>query len=373
MSCVFCRSNDLAAESRFVAFRTVTSDVKPWRTGFGIGLCKTCGFAQSITDENWLRSNSEIYGGYQSYYQTSDNDQVMFIDGRKSNRSDLFLKACIDVGCIPKSGAALDFGCGKGTVLNAISKIRQDLRLFGFDLDDHEVRNLQAINGFEQLFTQDLPKSHKFDLIVMSHSLEHLSNPIEVLGDLADLLTADGALAIAVPDCVADPFKLLIADHCLHFSCESLEKLLTTAGFQVVHIESNSESRELWAVCRFSHAKKESSFKRFSNEWLPESIDWLGQVREHARSVTTRKPFGIFGTSINGVWLYGELETHVDFFVDEDPARVDQKVFGRQVFTPQSVPPRASVYLPFPEPIARKIAIKLSHIDANWIIPPAFL
>lgn len=371
MNCVICRGRDLVLEPKYAGFRTITSDVKPWRSGFGIGVCRNCGFAQALTDENWSRSNSEIYGGYQSYYQTSDNDQIVFIDGDKSHRSDLFLKLCTEVGGVPNSGAMLDFGCGKGTVLEAISRIRPDLKLFGFDLDDREVVRLQAIKGFNQLFTRDLPNSKKFDLIVMSHSLEHLSNPIEVLTDLADLLTNDGVLAIAVPDCVADPFKLLIADHCLHFSCESLGKLLTNTGLHVVHIESNSKSREIWAVCRLSNFEQGSSSIKFANEWLPTAVVWLERVLEHARSTSAQKPYGIFGTSINGIWLYGELETKVDFFVDEDPARINQKVFGRQVFSPQSIPCGATVYLPFPEPIARKIADKFSNIDADWIIPPA--
>ena len=80
----------MVREPAFSDFRTITSDVKPWRRGLNIAVCKDCGFPQAEVTAEWQESANEIYSDYASYYQTSDNDQTVFIDGASSGRGELF-------------------------------------------------------------------------------------------------------------------------------------------------------------------------------------------------------------------------------------------------------------------------------------------
>jgi hypothetical protein len=99
----------------------------------------------------------------------------------------------------------------------------------------------------------------------------------------------------------------------------------------------------------------------------------LNEVKKHASSLAKSKSFGIFGTSINALWLFGELELDVKFFVDEDPSRVGKKLYGRPVIDPSQVRPGSTVYLPFITPLAEKIATRLNSQGVTLAVPPKFV
>lgn len=370
MKCIYCESKSLVREPLFSDFRTITSDVKPWRRGLNIAVCKDCGFPQAEVTDEWRQSASEIYSDYASYYQTSDNDQTVFIDGASSGRGDLFVDSVVQTSKTRHGGSVLDFGCGAGTLLWSFAKLRGDFNLFGFDLDDRELKKLSAIPNFKRLLVGELDKNLKFDLISMSHSLEHLTSPIETMKLLGEMLNENGHLVIAVPDCSKDPFKLLIADHCSHFAVPTLKIFLENAGFEVVRIESRIETRECWAVCKPNSGARTENYLSPDTNWVGDSVRWLAEVKKHASSLAKSRSFGIFGTSINALWLFGELELDVKFFVDEDASRVGQKLYGRPVIDPSEVQPGSTVYLPFFTALAEKIALRLEGRDIAWTVPP---
>ncbi|NCU81307.1 MAG: class I SAM-dependent methyltransferase [Acidimicrobiia bacterium] len=371
MKCIYCGSGDLQRVDSFSNLRTISSDAKPWRKGFLMVLCSNCGFPQAGVSPDWERSASEIYSDYATYFQTSDFDQRVFIDGNKSWRGDLFVGSVLERCKTKAGGSVLDFGCGAGNLLRSFAKSRADIDLYGYDLDDRELGNLQTIKNFKQLLVGKLNTDRKFDLILMSHTLEHLTKPRESLAQLRGLLKGDGYLAIAVPDCSIDPFKLLIADHCSHFSKKTLKVFLQNAGFEVVQIETTLETRECWAICRPSKSETTTDLSKIDTDWVARSIEWINLVRDNARSVSARDSFGIFGTSINALWLFGELELDVDFFVDEDSSRQGKKLFGRPVISPSMIVKDSTVYLPFIPNLATKIAKRLESGNVFWAIPPA--
>ena len=370
MKCIYCDSGNLQQIDSFSNLRTISSDAKPWRTGFSIVLCKDCGFPQAGVSPEWKSSAAEIYSDYASYFQTSDFDQTVFIDGATSRRGDLFVDSVIRTCNTKANGLVLDFGCGAGNLLRSFSNFRTDLDLYGFDLDDRELQNLRKIKNFKQLIVGDLKTNQKFDLISMSHTLEHLTNPRESLQQLRGLLNDDGCLAIAVPDCSIDPFKLLIADHCSHFSVKTLGIFLMNAGFEVVRIELTLETRECWAICKPGKSEQKEVLADTDTAWVAKSIEWINLVRNDANSLAKKGSFGILGTSINALWLFGELELDVDFFVDEDISRQGKKLFGRPVVSPSMVVPGSTVYLPFIPVLATKIAARLNSENILWAVPP---
>jgi hypothetical protein len=105
--------------------------------------------------------------------------------------------------------------------------------------------------------------------------------------------------------------------------------------------------------------------------WLEKSIDWISIVKTDAQKFAKEYSFGIFGTSINALWLFGELELDVNFFVDEDVSRQGTRLFGRPVISPSNVVEGSVVYLPFVPPLATKIALRLKREGISWVVPPS--
>ena len=145
MQCIYCQSFDLELINSFAELRTISSDAKPWRKGFVMARCRACLFPQAGVTSEWKASASEIYSAYATYFQTSDFDQTVFIDGATTLRGDLFVDSVLRI-CRTKLGAhVLDFGCGAGNLLRSFSNSRADFNLFGYDLDERELKNLNAV------------------------------------------------------------------------------------------------------------------------------------------------------------------------------------------------------------------------------------
>jgi SAM-dependent methyltransferase len=246
--CISCGQN-LLNEIQFPSsVFTVTSDCRPWTHPLRLAVCDTCGLVQSVIDDSWRTSTREIYRQYDSYFQSSLKDQLTFGQGEIGSRTRVFIKAVLSVVTLPVRSSVLDFGCGSGNVLRTLSSLRDDLVLDGCDLDSRVESQLFGIPNFRHLHSDLLPTAEKHDLIVLSHTLEHLESPAKTLQDLSGLLTDSGTLAIAVPDCSADPLKLTVADHCTHFSPAGLTRWLNTQGFLSHELFPDQISRECLVV-----------------------------------------------------------------------------------------------------------------------------
>jgi len=128
----------------------------------------------------------------------------------------------------PPSGAkVLDFGCGDGKLLNRL----QDR---GWETSGIEPSTAVAFLRHRHLTSP--PQDGSFDLVILSHVLEHVINPLGVLRQLAESLREGGVLFVSVPrlDTLPQHGDLkycLNHRHVVCFSETCLRGLLTRAGF----------------------------------------------------------------------------------------------------------------------------------------------
>lgn len=137
----------------------------------------------------------------------------------------------------------LEIGSGEGFLLEMFEKN-------GFNVSGIEPSkiNIEIINSklkrgkCENKFVEDLSFSDKrFDVIIMSHVLEHLINAKEILGMLKNGLMNNGILFIEVPNCQDQKtleHSVKTQPHMYHFSKQSLQKILEMSGFKVIQINT---------------------------------------------------------------------------------------------------------------------------------------
>ncbi|MGH1487956.1 MAG: class I SAM-dependent methyltransferase [Acidimicrobiales bacterium] len=107
----------------------------------------------------------------------------------------------------PFGGRVADLGCGPGQVIASLRNLRSDLAILGVD-GDTECLRLAKQRCPEAALVQDdieCPASddvwdESFDVIMSSHSLEHIADPVGALGRWREMLADDGKLVIAVPN-----------------------------------------------------------------------------------------------------------------------------------------------------------------------------
>jgi SAM-dependent methyltransferase len=357
----------------------VSSDCRPWTGVRRLAWCPACGLLQKVVDEDFHADCCRIYESYVVYHQAGGREQCVFgTDGAACARSERLLRRLLERRPLPSSGRLLDVGCGNGVLLRSFGALLPGWRLNGLDLDGRSRETVLALPGAEAFFSCDLSEvPGRFDMLSMMHCLEHVPAPAEFLRKARAALTGDGLLLVQCPDFTANPFDLAIADHCSHFTVASLGALAEDAGFDILVLASGVVPKELTLLARVSSAPREDRPRTAPADSTPDArraLDWLEAALRRARRVAEAAGpnFGVFGTSIGGAWLLGQMPERIRFFVDEDANRVGRPLFGRPVLRPDQAPADASVYICLPAPVARGIATRLAGRCGRLELPPDF-
>jgi SAM-dependent methyltransferase len=128
----------------------------------------------------------------------------------------------------PPGARVLDVGCGHGSLLDALQDCGWET--FGiepaFDAAFRRHRRLDAV-----------PETPTFDLLIANHVLEHLSNPLRLLRQLAAAARPEGYLLVGVPRFDTLPvhrdYKYVINGraHVTAYTWDCLRELLRRAGW----------------------------------------------------------------------------------------------------------------------------------------------
>ena len=98
-------------------------------------------------------------------------------------------------------------------------------------------------NGKLSTFAELGQVKGEYDIIALSHVLEHVKYPLRMINDILSFLSNDGLLFIDVPN-RDDLFKADVFPHLLFFSPQSLKFLMEQANFKIVDVDTWGNPRE---------------------------------------------------------------------------------------------------------------------------------
>ncbi len=215
---------------------------------FSIMVCRSCGLGYTIP----RLKGAELSRYYPStYYGLNDNLQIEASNFSRRMRVIRVTRIKKYIG----SGKLLDVGAGAGMFLKtAIEEgfeaegleISRDAAAFGKDVWKLNIRQ----GDFQNV---QFPSNH-YQVVTLSHVLEHLPNPLSAIRKLHDIIEPGGLLVISVPNFGslqarlfrARWFHLDVPRHLFHFSPSVLSKLLESEDFVVKEINYFSEEHN-WA------------------------------------------------------------------------------------------------------------------------------
>lgn len=144
------------------------------------------------------------------------------------------------------NGAILDVGCGRGTFLEIMKRDGWEVTGTEFDQDVaatiSERYSIPVLQG--DLNDLHLPES-SFDVILLTHVLEHVRSPLQTIRECHRLLKKNGLLVVSCPNIQslqamagkAKWFHLDLPYHLHHFSEKGLKKLIENNFFSIKRIK----------------------------------------------------------------------------------------------------------------------------------------
>ena len=251
-SCVGCGAPGLR---RVRGYRT---ESPAGRQLFGVGsvyCCDQCQLAQLSP----IPTESELDRYYAADYRKSGRYGSDVADAAAFPRDNLFyynrgesVASLLEDRIRARTGDApsiLDVGAGFGHILYSLGRRFPRATRVALELSDPCVRHLTSI-GVEvvpALLEQFAAGGRTFDVVILSHVLEHVRAPDAAMRTLRELLTPRGILYIEVPNIPVDSLRRFPDSkwaprydepHITFFSVESLRHLIETHGLEVSWIDT---------------------------------------------------------------------------------------------------------------------------------------
>ena len=215
--------------------------------------CTQCGHRQT----NPRLEIEEVLTGYET---AIDLDHVK----QDKYRGRTFVRTIYGISLLSilrssKSTRVLDIGCASGAFLNSVN---HEFGWNGVGLEPSKWmceygKQSYGLDLRSNYFSASLFDANSFDLVTLWDVIEHISEPNQVLRDIALVLNDDGFLILNVPNSnsiaariLGRRWPFLLAVHIHYFTPISIRKILDKHGFEVV------ESRSYFQTLGFGYLLK---------------------------------------------------------------------------------------------------------------------
>lgn len=214
------------------------------------------------------------------------------------------LRAAADSTCrhLPSApfggGQLLDVGCGNGAFLRLARQMGWNATGLDFDpkaVEQARIAGLDVIVGGLDVLDAE---SNRYDVITMSHVIEHVQNPNETLARLYRLLKPGGMLWIETPNLASVGHQhygrywrgLEPPRHLVLFNVRSLSAALSSAGF--VDVAQRWHALVTFYVLRASRTNRlgREARPRLIWEMIVEGVEALLPARREFLTFTAVKP-----------------------------------------------------------------------------------
>jgi len=217
---------------------------------YGISICRETG---CIVKMNRITAAelAALYGsGYHGSLMLDHFPDAAAETGRYQSRRITNLQSVIPAKFAPQSGKpvrCLDFGCGTGSLAAALAEL-PGYTVQGTEFSESSLARARQVYP-HIVFTgiqSDVPENAQWDLIVLSHVLEHLYDDAGELRKLKNRLLPGGGIYIEVPLFAKEAIQLRPMwykqrDHCREYTKRALFDVVRRAGLSVVSYGSGMD------------------------------------------------------------------------------------------------------------------------------------
>ena len=230
-SCKVCSSNN---------HKKIGEIKNIWKEYKDVYQCDECSlyFINSPTDE-------EINSLYKNEYHNNIKNKLFETAKSKMRYARSlsqfnFIKQTIDL----KNKDICEIGAFDGLLLSLFKKNNNNV--FGYEINDDARVYAQKKYNID-LKENFLESKSKYDIIILSHVIEHFKEPKEILIKIKSMLKKEGVIYIEVPnspmpeECSYEMLmRYLNTEHIVNFTMDNLIKFVESANLKVIRSEYNN-------------------------------------------------------------------------------------------------------------------------------------
>jgi 2-polyprenyl-3-methyl-5-hydroxy-6-metoxy-1,4-benzoquinol methylase len=161
-------------------------------------------------------------------------------------------------------GAVLDVGCGAGSYLDLMRALGWS-RTVGVDISQSAVESARGL-GLEA-YAGELADANfrdgEFDAVSLSHTLEHVGDPVGLLREVKRVTKPGGRVAIVVPNVQSVSSRIFgqrwvgleTPRHLVNYSKDALAKVLDEAGLSVERLATSTQGARRTALFSLSRRR----------------------------------------------------------------------------------------------------------------------
>ena len=154
----------------------------------------------------------------------------------RKNMSKILSRVSTSHGTLARDSALCDYGCGAGAFVDLAKS--EGFDILGFEQSAFILRQRRDVLPVDKFFSSDI----RFDVVFLSHVLEHVEDPVRLLQSISSKLRNSGLVYIEVPNFGSREQTILgchnlhidPTNHIHHFSINSLELTIQKAGLELL-------------------------------------------------------------------------------------------------------------------------------------------
>jgi len=337
--CPICNSS--AVFTNTILFKYLVGIIDEYEQNYFV--CNTCDF---IFTSNYLDDTLiENYYKNISKYEGDAKGKVDISKRLMSQRQfDFINNSNISYETVLEIGASTGFN---------LSTFKQHNKIvYGVEpstLNKKNALELYEIDLFDGMYEEfyKLNNEKKYDLIIMSHVLEHIHNPNEIIKKLNK--QNNKFIYIEVPSfevqIESEPYGSFFYEHVNHFTTNSLSFLMNQNGYNALSISINynvnGESPNYPVICSLWEKNDKTSGKKtilhssfLINNYLSNSENKFKLIQEKVQNIPKNSKIAIWGTGSHTSRLLGMtnlLEKNIVKFYDSDKKKYQFKILDKQI------------------------------------------
>ena len=331
----------------------------PLSSGYDVVKCEACSFVYADTTVG--------QADYDRFYtQYSKYEDGKTATGGGENPFDLArLEISADqiVNFLQEPGARiLDVGCANGGLLRALAK-RGYKNICGLDPSPACVENSRTLGLEAYQGSINRPFEHgKYDLVVLSHTLEHIQDVKGAIAWFDTVLDPAGLLLafIETPDATRyvdflyAPFQDFNTEHINHFSQIMLKNVMETAGFDTLLTGEKTLTLNptmfypavfgFWKKAKVQkaiHLRIDQKLISQLDAYIQQSSLILQEMEEVIKNALLDSPrLIIWGTGQLAMKLLAETslgKAEIVAFVDNNPINQGKTLHGVKIISPEAI------------------------------------